>query len=88
MATYRGKPVEAVQWFPPGHPRYPGPHPAVEMLFKADRTFHAAYLRRPRRLAIPAQLELNPGDWIVTNPRNNQTTLFKQAAFEELYEPA
>ena len=86
MALYKGRQVEAVHWFPPGHPKHPGEHPAVEMLYKVDRTFLAAYLKKDVRRQIASRLELKAGCWLVTN-RRNETTILSQAEFEELYEP-
>lgn len=88
MALYRGRRVNAVQWYPPGDPRHAGPHPDVEILYRGDRTtFHSAHLRpRLPGVGINNGTQLRPGDWLVTN-RAGETVILKPAAFEDLFEP-
>lgn len=87
MALYRGRRVNAVQWYPPGDPRYPGPHPDVEVLYRGDRTtFHKAHLRSPLHLSgINTGIDLKPGDWVVTT-RGGATMIFKPDVFDDLFE--
>lgn len=98
MAKFRTKllVIEAVQWWPPGDPRYdPEANPIAkpkagqiqlgDIVATPDTNEAADWLYSVRTLQ--GLVWIHPGDWLVTRPDGERYPV-KPVVFEEKYEPA
>lgn len=92
MPRFRSRPfeIEAIQWFPPGDRRWPGPINRLEIYTAAERhpssipagAFIAAYI-----LTRHGQAAVEPGDWLIREPDGSGWYPCKPDVFEAKYEP-
>lgn len=87
---FRKKPfeVEAIQWFPPGDPRWPGEIEDVEIMYTRTKEpeFISAYvITNPDQPERRERIRLLPGDWIITDPEGNRYPC-REHIFDQTYE--
>ncbi len=89
MAKFRKKPVviEAMQWWPPGDKRWPGPLPEVEILIAGPNhpTLQQGKFLTANIVTLECSMTVSPCDWIITGVKGEKYPC-KPDIFEATYE--